>query len=146
MTSGPVAPSGPGIRGLVPGPGDAVLLDASIVPGLRWLHWFRVFGVEEPAPGRLRLTGQLLARTDRGEHGVSQPFTVRVDRAAELIVQRGPVALPAATDERRLPGLVGVLLAPGRPGPALPAAVADALRRPDQHRPGDTGVPRWPAD
>jgi hypothetical protein len=135
-------PAGPGMRGLIPGPGDAVLVDDTIVPGLPFLHWFRVLGVEESSGGRLRLTGHLLARTDRGEHGQSQPFSVTVTEPADLIVQRGPITAPAPADQR-VGGPVGELLALARPGPPLPAAVEDALRRPDEHREGQSGPPRW---
>lgn len=137
---------GPGLRGLRPGPGDQVLLDARTVPWLAAEHWMRVTIVADPYAVPLELGGYLLPREDLGERGAPMVLTVRVADPARLVVCRpadGPpieVAPPAGA----VSGLVEQLLAPATAGPVLPATVQDALARPDAHRPGDSGVPRWP--
>jgi hypothetical protein len=127
---------GPGIRGLVPGPGDQVLLDYRHVPGLAHSHWFRATTVRE-LPGSLELAGWLIARDDLGEVGISDPFVVLVNRPAELVVRRpvdGP-RITAGPDPVPLPGMVAQLIEPTWHRPILPASIEDALAHPEQHEP-----------
>jgi hypothetical protein len=118
--------TGPGLRGLRPGPGDQVLIDGTLLPGL---------------------DGYLLPRPELGETTLSPVYRVLVDDPAALVVRRPagvpPLEVPPLPPVAA-PGLVEQLVAPATAGPVLPAAVQDALARPDAHRPGDSGVPRWP--
>jgi hypothetical protein len=114
-----------------------------LCPGL---HWLRVLQVPDPYAAPLRLVGYLLPREDRGEKGITDPLVVTIADPAELVVRRpaGAVPLEVATPASAVPGPVGQLLAGQPERRDLPAAVLDALERPDQHRRGETGVPRWP--
>jgi hypothetical protein len=137
-------PRGPGIRGLVPGAGDLALSDGSILPGLRWLHWFRVRLVEdEPAgrPGCLLLTGCVLPCRDWGEARPSHELELLVREPAELVVARGdpqlhddedgePAGMPAAGTPD--PVLVALRAAPPTVPPDLPSVAARALAYPDE--------------
>lgn len=79
---------GAGLRGLRPAPGDEVIVDGSMVPGLRRVHLFRATIVRDLPDGTLELAGWLIGREDLGELGVSAPFTLRVWRPTELVVRR----------------------------------------------------------
>jgi hypothetical protein len=139
--------TGPGLRGLRPGPGDQVLIDGTLLPGLRVQHWMRVLQVSDPYAAALELDGYLLPRPELGETTLSPVYRVLVDDPAALVVRRPagvpPLEVPPLPPVAA-PGLVEQLVAPATAGPVLPAAVQDALARPDAHRPGDSGVPRWP--
>lgn len=140
--------TGPGLRGLRPRPGDQVLLDHRTVAWLRGEHWMRVTIINDPYAEVLELAGWLLPRDDLGEVGISDPLTVRVADPAQLVVRRAvdapPIEVgPPAT--AAVPGPVEQVLAPAvGERTHLPAAVLDALERPDHHQRGETGVWRWP--
>jgi hypothetical protein len=133
---------GPGIRGLMPGPGDQVLIDHRHVPGLAHPHWFRTTKVRSLSDA-LELSGWLIAREELGEVGTSAPFTVLVTRPAELVVRR-PVDAPviqAGADPVPLPGLVAQLVEPTWHRPMLTPAVEEALAHPERHE-GRSDLPR----
>jgi hypothetical protein len=147
VTDQPGGPLGPGVRGLRPGLGDLVHVDGQLVSGLRGWHWMRVLRIADPYAVPLLLAGYLLPRDDLGETTTSPVYEVAVCDPAALVVLRAvdppPVAPRAVAG--RVPGLVEQLLAPAvGQRTDLPAAVADALARPDHHRRGETGVWRWP--
>jgi hypothetical protein len=125
---------GPGIRGLVPGPGDQILVDHRHVPGLAHPHWFRATKVRE-LPDAVELAGWLIGREDLGEIGISEPFSILVARPAELVVRRHVDAPPihSSPDPVPLPGLVAELIEPTWQRPVLPASVEDVLAHPERH-------------
>lgn len=136
--------TGPGIRGLVPGAGDKVMVGPDVLAGVDHPRWFRVTLIEELPGGALRLGGWFLGRDDLGELPVSEPFTFVAHRPAELIVQRadgGSVDAPPPAG--RVAGVVEQLVTGSTEHP-LPATMLDALRRPDHHRAGETDAWRWP--
>jgi hypothetical protein len=121
------------------------LIDGSILPGLRWLHWFRVRLVDDVPtgqPGCLLLTGYVLPRRDRGETHRSHELELLVREPAELIVARGdprtleeqdeePVGIPASGTPD--PVLVALKAVPATSPPGLPPSVERALAHPDEH-------------
>jgi hypothetical protein len=125
--------TGPGIRGLTPGPGDEVMVGRDLLPAIDHPRWFRATIVEQMPAGALRLHGWFLARPDLGEVGVSHPFSFVVHRPAQLVVRRGGGPAGAEPPAGRLPGIVEQLLGPPTPTDLPPAALA-ALEHPDRPR------------